>query len=383
MTASPAQIRAHTAFLENGRHAPKAAKSLGVTLSAFKKTLIDAHLNGLTVPTAFCKHLPAGMELSGASIYVSKDGKKSGWYKGDALKPTVKEVSAYLKERVPINKFKVRKPNKVNENLQLEWCLADVHYGLLAWKKECGANYDMKIARELILDSASDIFSRSGKVKETVLVLMGDNFHADSTENQTRKSHHALDVDSRYQKIIPSGVDTFASAIEICLTYSEKVKVIVLYGNHDESTSQILPWILHYYFFQNPRVSVDLGAAKGRYNFWGRNASIYYHGDTTKPDRICSELMQHIAKNDMTGFRYFHAKQAHLHREETLDIGGVLFQRVPSPVAKDSFAAGHSYGSRRATVASVYHKDGGEVYTIPVTVEGLAWKKSRVEQCRA
>lgn len=375
MDPTEPQIRAYDAYKRNGLDIPATCIDLGIRPEALKKTLFNGHLRGLTIPTEYCEHLPAGMMLNAASIHVSKDGSTSGWYKGISFKSEIDAISDYLKTRTPVSKFSVNKPVKFDENHQLEWTLADLHFGLLSWGKETGANYDMRIARELVLDSAADIFSRSGKVKETVLVLMGDNFHADSTENQTRKSHHALDVDSRYQKIIPCGVDTFASAIEICLAHSEKVKVIVLYGNHDETTSQILPWILHYYFLQNPRVEVDLSPTKGRFNFWGVNATIYYHGDTTKPDRICAELMQYIAQNDMTGFRFFHAKQAHLHKETHDDINGVSFERVPSPVAKDSFAAGNSYGSRRATVATVYHKEGGEVYRVPVTVQGLEWKK--------
>jgi hypothetical protein len=267
-----------------------------------------------------------------------------------------------------------------NENLQLEWTLADIHYGLLSWDKETGDDYDLNIARELLLDSASEIFGRTGKVKETVLVLMGDNFHSDFKSNHTERSNHALDVDTRYPKIVLTGVETFISAIEICLQYSETVKVIVLYGNHDEHTSVNLQYMLHFYFRGiSDRVTVDLSPAKERYNFWGSVGTVYHHGDTTKPERICGELMRYIASNDITGVRYFYAKQAHLHKHEQRDINGVRFEIVPSPVGRDSFASSHNYLGVRATVATLYDKEYGDIWRHTIHASALALKRSRLD----
>ena len=380
MTASPAQIRAHQSFLENGRHTSKAAKAINVTVAAFKKTLLDAHLNGLTVPTEYCKHLPAGMDLNKASVLVGSDGEtKLTWYKGNALKQNQEEVFAYLKKRVPVGKIKTRKPKKVDEDVQLEWTLADLHYGMLAFGKESGENYDIKIARELLLDSASDIFARAGRVKETCLVLMGDNFHADFKNNRTEKSHHSLDVDGRYSKIVYTGVETFASAIEICLQFSETVRVIVLYGNHDGQTSVCLELLLYYYFRGlTDRVKVVIDPAKANYNFWGAVATIYHHGDGTQPVRVCTELTEHLFNNDMVGYRWKYAKQAHLHKHEIKNIGGVTYEYVPSPVARDQYAAGACFGNDRATVATKYHKKYGDIGRYAIPVQCLNMRKEEI-----
>ena len=359
-------------YEECNRSEIETAKVLNIGISSVRKHLWLAHRKGLNFNNT------EEYSTVKVSSYTNSKGTTQEWKQQLSKPKTNDDVLTYLATRTPINKFKIAPPQGVDENVQLEWTLADAHYGMLAWGEECGEDYDLNIARELILDSASDIFRRSGKVKETVLVLMGDNFHADSTENQTRKSHHSLDVDSRYPKIIMSGVDTFASAIETCLRYSEKVKVIVLYGNHDESSSMTLPIILHYYFLKNKRVIIDLGKSKNRFHFWGANATIYAHGDTTKPDRLCAELMQYIATNDMYGMRFFHAKQAHLHKEEIMDINGVVFERVPSPVAKDSFASAGSYGSRRATVATMYHKNYGEEDRYTITPLSLKRRKDNL-----
>ncbi len=381
---SKKQIEAYTVYNDCGCNVADTAAALGINVNSLKKTLFNGHRAGLTIPTEFCKHLPAGIGLDGASIYVHKDGGTSGWFKGSALVDDSKKLEkllSFIDNRKSIRECNIKPPSGVDKDIQLEWTLADLHYGMLAWDKETGADYDIKIARELLLDSASDIFARSGKVKETVLVLMGDNFHTDFKSNQTEKSHHSLDVDSRYTKIMYTGTSTYIDAIEICLQFSEKVKVIVLYGNHDSHSSSVLPMLFYFNFKgtkNEKRVLVDMSPAKEHYNRWGSVITIYHHGDGTKPDRVCYALNDYILENDLTGIRYRYAKQAHLHTELIRDIGKITYESVPSPVADDSFASGANFISKKATVATVYHKIAGEMGRYSITPQCLAWKKDNI-----
>jgi hypothetical protein len=206
-------------------------------------------------------------------------------------------------------------------------------------------------------------------VHETLLVLYGDNFHADFFNSVTEKSRNPLDVDSRYPKMIFSGADTFISAIEIAAANSNHVRVIVLYGNHDTQTSVNLQLILHTHFrLADPgRVTIDLSPSRARYHVWGCTAQLFCHGDGTKPERMASDIMRYVAENDITGVREYRANQAHLHREEVRDINGVIYECKPSPVARDSYAAGALYNSRRACVASMFHRKYGELSRYTVT----------------
>lgn len=356
-----------------------AAEKLDIDLKAVRNHLWYAHLKGVIfTPDKFSPVAPAGWECFFSTVQHKNGEVVQQWDRVKPALPYEKQLIAYLKARTPVSKIKINKPKAVDSNIQLEWTLADYHYGMLAWDKETGEDYDINIARELLLDSASTIFHRAGKVKETVLVLMGDNFHTDFKSNHTEKSKHPLSVDSRYPKMVLSGVETFISAIEICLQFSANVKVIVLYGNHDAHTSVNLQYMLHFHFHNvTDRVKVDLSPSKEHYNFFGSVASMYHHGDGTKPDRLCAKLMRHIAKNDITGSRFYYVKQAHLHKEDRRDINGTLFEIVPSPVAPDGHAGASAYESERATVATMYHKDYGELYRIPIMVQGLKWKKEQ------
>jgi hypothetical protein len=381
MNPTKKQIEAHQAYIECGRNVKDTSKHLGIAVNNLKKLLFNAHLNGLTLPTQYCQHLPAGISLDAASVYVSKDGDISGWYKGSSLlsdQDKLDMLLSHIESRKSVRKCSIKKPSNFDDNIQLEWTLADIHYGMLAWDKETGADYDTDIARELIIDSASEIFSRAGKVKETVLVLMGDNFHSDFKSNHTEKSGHHLDVDSRHPRIMKKGVETFIDAIEICLQFSEKVRVVVLYGNHDGHSSVYLQYCLYFNFKGTKvedRVFVELVPSKSQFNIWGSVATIYHHGDGTKPDRVCHALVDHLLSNDITGIRYLYAKQGHLHNEFIKDIGKVTYEVVPSPVAKDSYAAGANFISKRATVATIYDKVYGEVDRYSITPRGLEKKK--------
>jgi len=369
------QLEIYEAYLESNGSDKEVAAKFNISTTAVRKNLYLCAKKGKQLnPDQFCNEAPIGFGTCFSTIHTKNGEVVDRW---DRVKPLhfSSEISIdYLKERIPVSALVIKSPIKIDPKIMLEWTLADLHYGMYAWGRESGENYSTKIARELLLDSGSDIFLRAGRVKKTVLVLAGDNIHVDSKTNQTEKSHNPLDVDGRYAKVIETGIETFATAIEICLLNSEEVEVLVLYGNHDNQSSVWLQYTLHYYFRNNPRVTVNLSPAKEKYNFWGCTGIIYHHGDMTKPERIASELMIHIARNDIQGIRFFYAKQAHLHKEEIRDINGVTFEFLASPVARDSFASHSLYNSKRATVATLFHSDYGECDRFTITPFGLKRK---------
>lgn len=379
---TPRQQQVYEEYQNQNHNTRKTAETLRITDTAVRKHLFLVARKGFSVvPDDFCEHLPTGWQQTKTTLRVEFDetGKgviKTAWPRGEPATPNQEQLFEYLKIRTPASPLRIARPKKVDPNIQLEWTLADFHFGMLSWRKETGQDYDMKIARRLLMDTASDIFVRAGKVKKTVLVLMGDNFHADFFVPRTDKSGHSLDVDSRFPKMLKTGAETFISAIEYCLQYSDQVDVIVLYGNHDKQTSAgPLPMILYAWFRNEPRVKIDMSPSKAHYNFWGSVATIYHHGDGTKKQRVCSKLLTTIAQSNRGVVEYFYAKQGHLHRESIEDINGVIYEVVPSPVAADSFADAAAYTCKRATVATLYHKKYGELDRYSITPHALKLKR--------
>lgn len=375
------QERVYKSWFENNCSESKTSKALDMSLSALKKHLYLIARKGLKINSeAFCDLAPAGWGNFMSTIQSNSAGELvQRWDRVKPIQENSEQLFNYLKTRIPVNKLKIKSPKKPDPKIQLEWTLADLHFGMLAWGKETGTDYDMEIARELLLDTASDIFARSGEVKETVLVLLGDNFHSDFYESKTEQSGNILDVDSRFPKMIKSGIDTYISAIETCLNYSGKVKVIVLYGNHDKQTSTILPYILWAYFRNDKRIEVDLSPEKAHYNYWGCTATMYHHGDNTKKQRLCSNFLLEIAKNRNDNPEFFYVKQGHFHHEVVEDVNGVIYETVPSPMAKDGFSAAAGYTAKRATVATAYHYDYGEQWRYSITPYALEMKRKNLK----
>jgi translation elongation factor EF-1beta len=385
MQLTEKQQQAVAAYERNNCSEGAAARELGIDPKSVKGRLYDAIKKGYQIqPDRFVDHAPVGFGLTKSTIQVNAEGEVvQRWDRVSPLEQNIESVIEFLKERIPAQ-ITIPKPKKTpQKGLCLEWTLADFHYGLLAWDKESGEDYDMNIARDLLLESATEILDRSGVVEKIVLVLMGDNFHSDFFNNLTEASKHSLSVDSRYPKVVYTGVEVFMSAIEACLNYADTVDVVTLYGNHDKQTSINLQLILYYAFRNNPRVKIDLGVMPTRYNIWGVSATAYHHGDGTKPGRLCSDIVRYVATNDIPGVREFYAKQAHLHKELVQDIDGVTYEIVMSPVARDGHASKANYQSKRATIATIYDKDFGQLDRFQVATSMLARKKLLLQKVTA
>jgi len=361
----------------------KTSQELGVNYSTVRSAVKACEMAGAVVlPERKNAHIPPGYFTGKITTQVDyrkdPDGAVvSEWIRSNPLEPSIELLTDYLSHRIPAAPIPDICTSNYNEDIMLQIDLADAHFGMLAWKKETGdSDYDIPIARKLILATMAEIFSRSGPVKETLLVLYGDNFHADFFNAVTEKNRHPLDVDSRYPKMIFAGADTIISAIEIAAAHSDQVKVIVLYGNHDTQSSVNLQLILHIHFrLADPRVTIELEPCKTKYHIWGCTAQNFHHGDGTKPERLCADIMRYVADNDITGVRECRANQAHLHREDRKDINGVLYECKPSPVARDAYAAGALFTSRRACIATTFHRRYGELsrYTVtPRMLEAMA-----------
>ena len=360
------------------------ARCLGVDVKTVRSHLWLAAKKGMAfTPDTSSVVAPAGWECVFSTVYHDGEGNVKGQW--DRVKPMAMEADklfAFIKSRVPVSLAQFESVKGFDPEIQLEITLADLHYGMLAWDKETGGgNYDLKITRKLVIDSINEVYARAGRVAETVLVLMGDNFHSDFFSNRTEGHGHSLDTDGRYPLMIHTGAETFITAIELCKQFSDKVQVKVLYGNHDKQSSINLQTVLYFHFLDRPgaeNITIDLSPSKHRYNIWGVSATEYTHGDGTNKYRLSSDIMQYVAQHDITGVREFYAKQAHLHKEHIEDVNGVTFEIVPSPTAKDAYAAGAHYSSKRALVATKYHKRKGELDRFKITPRSLEVMKESI-----
>ena len=364
---SPRQQEVYDTYIDCEHNVRETSRRLNLNETTVKKTLFRCAKNGMNVaPDNFIPQAPAGFGLDGCSILTDRKGEVIlRWDKVSPLSQGIEQFLKLLRDRTPVLSKPIKPPKRPNKKLCLEWLLYDHHHGLHAWAKQTGADYDIKISTELITKAAQKIYSTSGPVAESVIIMGGDNLHADNRSATTEKSGHSLDVDGRYQKTLQTMYLASVAAIDCAAAHSGTVKVIVLSGNHDYHSSIALSCILAAHYKNHKRILIDDSAAKHRFYRWGANYFMATHGDTGGK-RLAGYMLQHLVQNDITGVRRMFVRQGHLHKRgkvvtpDMTEIDGVLVETFPTLVAPDAFAAEQAYISQRATVANLWHHKHGQ-----------------------
>jgi hypothetical protein len=203
--------------------------------------------------------LPSGHSIDRQSVLV--DGK--GTVHARWLRVKQDDLEAYIGHLIEVfDSYKglvprIRAPKVVNKDLMTTYVLADPHIGMLSWARETGDAYDLDIGRERLLSSVQELMASTPPSKTAVILNLGDWYHIDDSKNETPASHHRLDADGRYGKIIELGIQVMISVIELALTKHESVVVKSLAGNHDVHASVALSHAIAATFKNNPRVTVD------------------------------------------------------------------------------------------------------------------------------
>ncbi len=172
--------------------------------------------------------------------------------------------------------------NDKNSDYLACYPVGDHHFGMLAWGKETGADYDLKIAERKLLN-AFDYLADTMHFAETGLIaFLGDFMHYASMQPVTPTSGNLLDADSRFPKMAAMAVKCMKYMIERALCLHKKVHVIVEIGNHDLSSSIFLMICLDTLYADNPRVTVDTSPMHFHYYKFGKTLIATHHGHGTK-----------------------------------------------------------------------------------------------------
>ena len=247
-----------------------------------------------------------------------------------------------------------------DEDLLTVYVVSDLHLGMLAHGSECGEDYDLSIASQMIRREVGRLMWMAPPSRHAVLLFLGDFFHQNDQKNATPRSGHALDVDGRWRKVYGVGARVAIGLSEAIAQRHEHVEVAFLPGNHDEDAALTLAVALELHFELHPRVTVSPGAGIHWFRRFGKCLLGASHGHTMKPDRMAMMLATDRRKDwGETDFRHFFF--GHIHHETAKEIGPVRVESFTSPAAKDSYAAAGGYRSGRAVNAVTFHRERGEV----------------------
>lgn len=357
--------------LKDGSSIRQAAKKLGIaernTFNLLYRLKVNAAKQGMAPDNDMTKPVPDGFVVSGVSTYYNEEGQAVGqWVKSklsesdklvklqEAIADAMAEYSGKAK---PVKQLK---SSKVDEDIVLAIPMGDPHIGMYAWQEEAGEDFDVDIAREDLLRAAYKLVDTAPSASKCVIINLGDFFHADNQSNQTSRSGHSLDVDSRWSRVLRLGCMVMVDIINLALKKHPEVEVINAIGNHDDHSSMMLAAFLDAYFNKEPRVTIQPTVSKFHYFKFGKCLIGVTHGDTVKHADL-GELMAADRSEDwgLTEHRYWYV--GHIHHSRKSELRGCTVESFRTLAAKDAWHAGKGYRSGRDMNAIVLHKDFGEI----------------------
>lgn len=369
--ATEAQQKFIDAINEHGGYRP-AERELGCGHILFKmvaRIKARAARSGYAPEHGLTRTAAPGFKIKRASTYYFGDKEKgvpAQWVIQEPDRAKADEVMrAWVDELVDSGGARglcpaTPAPAQSTNDLLAAYCIGDPHFGMYSWAEETGDNFDLATAERLTKGAIDRLVSVAPAAHTGLLLQIGDMFHADDSSNQTPASGHALDVDTRYQKVMLAGVRSMVYTIRRMLEKHAQVVAQMLPGNHDPHSSYALSMCLAAYFENEPRVTIDLAPGLFKYIRHGDVLIGAHHGHKVKPADL--PLLMAVDKPvdwGQTKHRYVYI--GHIHHDTVKEVGGVRVESLRTLAGKDAWHAGMGYRAGRDMRLIVHHKLHGEI----------------------
>ena len=367
--ATPREADALRSILEHGT-IELASAAIGLKPKSLSAHLSRLHRKAARAgwsPSHDLTHtVPDGYHVKGVSTYYDKEGRPRGqWVKSqkDAEHKLAQLIDAIADVAEPFrgkSEAPIEHDGEALDHLLTVYPMGDPHLGMLATAAETGENFDLKIAEADLVDAVDKLVNLAPASREALIVEVGDFFHTDNFDNRTTRSHHSLDVDSRWSKILSIGIRVMRRCIDRALEKHERVTVICEIGNHDDHTSIMLSHCLDLYYENNPRVMIDKSPQSFHWYRFGECLLGVTHGQKTKPQNLPG-IMAVDRKEDwgQTTFRHFYT--GHVHHDSVKEYPGCTVETLRTLAARDNWHHSSGYRSQRDMKCDVWHRTRGRV----------------------
>ena len=362
-------------LVDGGMTKREAAKRLGISERNVYKMLerikINAIKRGYSPDHDMTHVVPEGYKVKGISTYYNEDGKPTGqWVKSatDEERRAEALLEAVENAATALPKFKPAKsPKQIDENLASLLTITDFHLGMKAWKDSDGEDWDLKIARNVFLNSINDMLNASPKSGTGILNQLGDFLHWDGLVQVTPTAGHHLTGDDRYSKLVELSISVMTEAVHLMLKRFGKVVVVQAEGNHDLASSVWMRKFIKHRFEDEPRVEV-IDNEFPYYAYQHGDIMLgFHHGHKMKMAQLQKLFASEPRFRKMWGastHAYIHC--GHLHHERLLDDAGATIEQHPTLAARDNYSSSNGYVSQRGAKVITYDKSEGEVHRVTV-----------------
>lgn len=320
--------------------------------------------------------VPDGFKVKGVSTYYDREGQVRGqWVKSredrERLDELLREFVAHLTEEARGLYPATPVPEVVQSDLLAAYLFGDPHFGLKALAAESGEDFDLAEADRITRAGIDRLADATPAAETALLIVIGDNTHANDSSNRTPGHGNPLDTDGRHHQAVLASAKAWTYAAKRLLAKHARVVLWFMPGNHDPDTAYALALCLSMYFENEPRIEVDLSPSLYRCMRFGKVLIGAHHGHGAKQgDLPLLMAVDNPADWGASAYRYIY--QGHIHHDSVKEVQGVRVESIRSLAAKDAWHAGQGYRSMRDTRSIVHHKDYGEVERHTVSAAMLA-----------
>lgn len=315
---------------------------------------------------------PDGYFVKGVSTLHGAEGEvKQQWIKTDVDQERRLEMARAaceaLKEEIP-RQDPITAPAVIAPKLCNLYTITDYHVGMLAWRQEGGADWDLQIAERTLMRCFRAMVDGAPPAKVGVVNQLGDFLHTDGFQPLTPASKHVLDADSRFPKIVQVAVRGLRALVNMALEKHEQVHVIMAEGNHDPASAVWLRAMFHALYENEPRVTVETSPLPFYAYQHGATMLGFHHGHLKKIDKMQGVMAAQFPKMwGETTHRYCH--MGHLHHTHEKEDNGMTVTQHPTLASRDAYGARGAWYADRGARCITYHNEHGEVGRTMITPE--------------
>jgi hypothetical protein len=315
----------------------------------------------------------------------SKDDESTGvvleWVKTTNDKFTESILEIIREETNPIEIKDIPKcKSKKQDTDVIPWFnIGDGHFGMIAYDKEVGHNFDLSIAeRELCFAMGRSIELAAGH-ERCVIQDMGDMTHYETFAAQTEASGHNLDYDTRYPKMIRTYRRTMEYIVTKALKHFKYVDVIINQGNHSRSNDIWMAEHLRALFKKTERVNVLNNECVFIPYRMGNTFVMCHHTDKCKGQKLVDVMMTDF-RQDFGEARYKYIDGGHIHTRKATEQGDVVTETFNQLAPADKYAHDAGWRSRSCLTTVFRSKTYGEKGRKTLTAEEV---KDQILGCEA
>jgi hypothetical protein len=328
---------------------------------------------------------PEGFAITRISTFTTAAGVTGQWSSADRKKSdqfkALEEAIGRVSERFrgdykPI----IFRPESV---LGVDWRtwipIGDAHLGMLAWGREVGEDFDLRIAEQDLFETVQMLIQQAPATENCIIADVGDFFHADNKRQETEASGHRLDCDSRQDKITDVGFAVSRRLIETALLKFPTVDWYSAGGNHDEMTSKMMIRWLRAVFENEPRVKIHSNVAPRQYIEWGNNFWGITHGHEIKPAELMSVMSEYDHGRPWGRCPHREWHTGHVHHESVKEYRGGTVYTYNTLAGKDAWHNAKGYVAKRFLTSRLYHEKWGFRGSNVMPLNMVRWLRSAAQ----